>query len=540
MKKYLSLIMVITTIIILTGSCNNESRQDFPEVPDREFIEDVITGNPHENSIRNGNTIQWVRTKLVPWAQETDPDYRHASDSAVEMFKDMKIGIRIHWGVYCLNGSNPSWSLWYKKGQLRSKEDYPESSGLSNEDYVEYMKRYSTFYQDFNPTGFDPEEWAGLFKSAGLKFAVLTSKHHDGFSLFHTETTVNALEKTDSNRGEPGYKKVRNHYSIMETPYKRDIVGMFSDAMRKEDIRVGFYFSNPDWNDYDFRFGQHNIYRDPAYTRESDPEGWNRALMRHRQQLTELCTNYGKIDILSLDHGLPMDAWPELKTTLKMIRDLQPDMMIRRRGIGAYGDHFTPEGKRPVFPGEQHRADELTFHRYPDSKPWSKIGGTGSHPGYDPELKEIDTKRVIHQLIEICSMGGIMQLGFGPGPDGKFHENVLVFFQELGKWLELNGEGIYSTRPCDPLSEEYGDGIYFTRSRDHKKRYVFLTKWPGESLTFRKSGPGTGIHISLAGYEKPLIWEEKEGSFIVQWPDELPAEALEKEVYAWMITIEHP
>jgi len=509
-----------------------------PEVPDIRYIEDIITGNTKESEWCGEHTIQWTRTKLVPWAEVLDPDYHHAPEAAVERFRDMKIGIRIHWGVYCLNGSNPSWSLWYKKGQLQSKDRYPESSGLSNDDYVDYIKRYSTFYQDFNPQGYDPAGWARLFKNAGLRFAVLTAKHHDGFSMFNTATEVNALRRTTDSQEVPRFEKVRHHYSIMETDYKKDIVGAYCTEMRRAGLGVGLYFSNPDWNDFDFRFGQHNIFRDTAYTRESDPQGWTRALTRHRTQLIELCSNYGSIDVLSFDHGLPMDAWPEFKGTLKMIRKLQPEMMIRRRGIGAYGDHFTPEGKRPVFPGDQDRDEEKDFHRYPEGKPWSKIGGTGSHPAYDPDLKKIDTRDVVHQLIEICSMGGIMQLGFGPDPNGSFHPNVLDFFDELGAWLKINGEGIYSTRPVERKISSNVEGVYFTRSKDNKMLNVFVSEWPGEALRLEKIIPVQGSDIILAGYGEALQWEIIEGSVLIHLPGDLPYIDKSPEGTACLIQVE--
>ncbi len=533
--------IIISHILLLLvfSGCRKEDT-NLPEVPDITYKEDVITGNPLEQKLKGENTTQWVRTKMVSWTEEVDPDYHHASEAAMERFRDMKIGIRIHWGVYSLNGSNPSWSLWYKKGQVQNDSvRYPESAGSSNDEYVEYMKHYSTMYQDFNPVDYDPAEWARLFKEAGLKFAVLTSKHHDGFSIFHTDTEVNALKRTFEPDGTVQYEKIRIPYSIENTPYKKDIVKGFCEEMRKAGLGVGVYFSNPDWNDYDFRFGQHNIFRDPGYTRESDPIGWERALRRYRAQLTELASKYGKIDILSLDHGLPMEAWPEMKATIKQVRKLQPEVMIRRRGIGAYGDHFTPEGGRPVFPGDSGREDELTFHRYPVGKPWSKIGGTSGHPGYMPDMKEVNTKKVIHQLIEICSHGGIMQVGFGPDSDGKFHPEVLAFFKELGAWLKVNGKGIYETRSCEGLENDEDTGIYYTRSKDQKTLYAFMTQWPGEQVNLPSFIPKSGSGILLAGHSGSLEWESVNGELRVIFPDEVvdDPDLMAKE--AWMLIIEN-
>lgn len=525
-------------LVLVFSGCENEET-DLPAVPDISYKVDIITGNPQEQLLKGENTTQWVRTKMVSWTDEVDPDYKHASEAAMERFRDMKIGIRIHWGVYSINGSNPSWSLWYQKGQLRDDSmRYPESAGLSNDEYVEYIKRYSTLYQDFNPVGFDPAEWAQIFKDAGLKFAVLTSKHHDGFSMFHADTKVNALKRRLGPDGTVHYEKIRIPYSIENSPYENDIVKGFCDEMRKANLGVGLYFSNPDWNDYDFRFGQHNIYRDPGYTRASDPKGWERALRRYRTQLTELASKYGKIDILSLDHGLPMEAWPEMEATIKQVRELQPDVMIRRRGIGAYGDHFTPEGGRPVFPGEHDREDELAFHRYPVGKPWSKIGGTSGHPGFMPDMKVVDAKKVIHQLIEICSHGGIMQVGFGPGPDGKFHPHVLSFFKELGAWLDVNGNGIYETRPCEGMENDEGRGLYYTRSKDRKTLFAFMTKWPGQELSLPGVNPKSGSKVMLAGYPESLEWKYEDGNLTIMLPTEMTRDSAWSTKEAWMVEID--
>lgn len=532
--RLLRLMVVVVSAAILCLSCDSQinRRQTLGQVPDIVYKEDIQRGSAAEQAMGIDRTLQVFRTKVIPWAQQVDDDYKHASPAAVERFKDMKIGIRIHWGVYCLNGSNPSWSLWYQKGQLKGGESYRESSGLSNDDYVEYIKRYSTFYQDFDPASYDPAQWARLFKRAGLKFAVLTTKHHDGFSLFDTETTVNALRRTDGG----GYEKVRNHYSIMETPYKKDIVGAYCEAMRGAGLATGLYFSNPDWNDYDFRFGQHHLYRDPGYTRESDPAGWMRALMRHRQQLVELCSNYGRIDILSLDHGLPLEAWPELKETIKTVRRLQPDIMIRHRGIGAYGDHFTPEGNRPPLPGVSSDPEKTAHYR--EDRAWCKIGGTDGHPGYSPDQKPINTTKAVHQLIEICALGGIMQVGFGPGPDGRFHPNVVKFFHEFGDWLSVNGEGIYATRPRTDGNWKEGENVYYTHTKDDRYMFAIATTWPGERLILTTIEPKADSRVMMLGFDRPLKWKQNDGKLTITIPRRLQDAENRPCGHAWIFKIE--
>jgi len=250
-----------------------------------EYKTEVQKGNYYEEALRVASDrfhkqLHWVRM-LAPWAEQVDPGYRHASAQAVERFRDFKFGLRIHWGVYSMNGSNPSWSLWRPIGQLGGADPSYPSRGLSNLDYVEYIKRYCTFYQDFNPTGFNADEWADMMKRAGFQFFVFTTKHHDGFSMFHTKTFVNALQRD----GEGSYENVLIHYSLENTRFRRDVLRELVDSARKRDLGIGLYFSNPDWLDYDGRFAEHSLFRDPTYTRQSDPEGWKRFLARHREQL---------------------------------------------------------------------------------------------------------------------------------------------------------------------------------------------------------------------------------------------------------------
>jgi alpha-L-fucosidase len=477
--------------------------------------------------------LHWVRFNEPPWTEHVDSDYSLASSDAVEKWKDLKLGIRIHFGVYSMEGSDCSWALWSQKGQKGKKPKiYPASTGLSNDEYVEWMKRYCTYYQDFNPKLLDATEWARLFKNSGAKFAVFTANHHDGFRLWHTKTKINALRRAGKDEtGKPTYENVWIHYSIEDTPYKKDIVQEYVEAIRKEGLAVGLYYSHPNWMDYAARFSQHNIYRDPDYTRQSDPKGWERAILRHREEIRELCSNYGKIDILSFDHGLPMDCWPELKETLKMIRSLQPDIMMRHRGIGNWGDYFTPEGKGKTF---MDYYDERIYNK----KPWSVIGATGITPNYSPpELQEYPTvQSLIEKFIPVIACGGNYQLGFGPSPQGKFDDGAIKIMKEFGSWLKVNGEAIYATRPR--LCFKEGDNIWFTRSKDYRYIYPICLKWPGEKLILRTVRAVTGSRIYLYGIEKPLLWSQNNEGLTIEIPEELQDPQGRPCEYAWAFKIE--
>ncbi len=557
-----SLLILLGFLLLTFNSLCSQSEEDINFLRPPQNLKDIkieyrrnIKGNFIEEALRRVSpkfTRLYNLRSHAPWAYgDLDPDYKRAPKAAIESFKDLKFGIRIHWGVYSMNGSNPSWSIWPLKGQLDHddlanadyKEEWPKDDlliseranptpayptrGLSNDEYIEYTKKYCTFYQEFNPTGFNAEEWAKIFIRAGFKFAVLTSKHHDGFSMFDTMTKTTALRKINQN-GNTKYEIVWLNYSIMDTPYKKDIVKQFVSAMRENGLAVGLYFSNPDWMDYYARFGACNLFRDSTYTIESDPEGYVRYAQRHREQLRDLTENYGTVDFLSLDHGLSIDLWDEFKTTLKIIRKNQPNIMIRHRGIGDWGDYFSPEGWHP---------DNYYDVRIHNRKPWTVIGSTGLHPGYslpkDQKLEPIDS--LIHKLIVIVSIGGNLQVGFGPGPDGKFDKAVVNYLEKIGDWLKINGEAIYSTRPRFIYKE--GDSIRFTRSKDHSKIYAIALHWPGQKLILKSVNAVPESSINLLGYEKPLSWTQSDNELTIYIPEELQNENNRACKYAYAFRI---
>jgi len=529
MNKNTTIVLLLLLMINFISCGIKESNKK--EIPEISYIGNIQTGNAFEKTVKGKNLAQ-KRGFVTPWTHKVDKDYAHASKKAHKKFDDHKIGIRIHWGVYSLNGSNPSWSLWNKaeKGTLTETKKKIK--------YIDYVKEYCTLYQDFNPVKYKPKEWAKLFKECGMQFAVLTTKHHDGFSMFDTKTTVNALEKTKGADGKLTYKQIRNHYSIMDTPYNKDIIASFCDAMRTEDLGVGLYFSNPDWMDYDFRFDMRNLYRDTTYTLSSNPDGYKRAAMRYRTQLLELSSNYGQLDRLSLDLGIPMDMWSYTKETLKEVRKLQPDMMIRRRGIGAWGDYFTPEGKTPVLPKTDKNFYKKAKHIAVKGMSWSKIGATGNHPGYSPDLKAIDPEPVIESLIEIVSLGGNLQLGFGPSSEGEFHPESIKLLKKLGAWLKVNGEAIYHTRGRDGANYKESKTVAFTKSKKDKTVYALVTKMPEKQLHLKTVKAKKGSKITLLGYHKELKWTQNNKGLFIKIPEELKKPENRPCKYAWSFKIE--
>jgi alpha-L-fucosidase len=374
-----------------------------------------------------------------------------------------------------------------------------------------------------------------MFKRSGIKAFAFTTKHHEGFSMFHTKTrvkqranyldTLNIIEPCDL------------AYSIEETPFRRDIVKELCDAAHKNDIKIDLYFSHPDWYDADFRpYNYHPLTtahyqtfngdygfevgkrRFAALTLEPTEAEKERLLARHREQLRELLTNYGKIDMLCLDQWMGRDIWPAMKETVKMMRELQPDLMMRCRGIGNYGDFYTPEG---FVPGNKENTN----------MPWMTIHTLASSFSYDKKAENYKgAPWIIHNLIDCVAKGGNYMIGIGPDGTGKFHPKAIEQLEETGRWLKVNGEGIYETRLRDVWKE--GD-IYFTRSKDHKQVYAFVEKWPGTELLVPSVTPKKGSKVYLFGYKKPLKWTLTENGVKIILPQDLQKPENRPCEYAW-------
>lgn len=452
---------------------------------------------------------------------EPDADYIHASETAHEAFRDMKFSVRIHWGIY---------SIWQMNEESWGFLDLPDDK----------KQEYNLLYKNFNPVGFDAEEWMGLFVRSGIQGMAFTTKHHEGFSMFDTKTrvkrrvnyldTLQIIEDCDL------------AYSIAETPFKRDIVKELCDAARNNNIRIDLYFSHPDWYDADFRpYNYHPLvtpdakdnpekyghgyvnHRKTILTRERTPEETARLVERHREQLRELLTNYGKIDMICLDQWLGTDIWPQTKETVKMMRLLQPDVMLRGRGIGNYCDYYTPER---FVPSDKENTN----------MPWMTIYPLGESFSYDKEGDNYKgTSWIIHNIIECAAKGGSFMVSIGPDGNGEFHPAAVEQLEETGRWLKVNGTGIYSTRSRDVWEK---NGIYFTRSKDNGRVYSFVEEWPGHELIIPSVQPKKGSRIHMLGYMKPLKWFPSGDGVKIQIPADLQAPENRPCEHAWGFSIE--
>jgi alpha-L-fucosidase len=419
-----------------------------------------------------------------------DPNYRHAPAQAYDDWRDLKYGLRIHWGVYSMLGVEASWP--FKTMSSAKKQEYTE------------------LYRKFNPTEFDAEKWMQLFERCGLRCFAFTTKHHDGFSMFDTKTRI----RRRFNWAAPGGPKIEEcdlAYSIMETPFKRDIVGELCDAAHKHDIKIDLYFSHIDWYDADFRFDEWHPLRDRNYSDKTDPEGFARFARRHREQIREILSDYGQIDMLCLDMSLPDFCWPEIKDTVMMARRLRPNVLMRERGIGVYGDYTTPENWIP-------RSEGLSDKRV--DRPWMVIHTLADIFAYEPRGSKYKSGEwILSNLIDIVAKGGNFMVSIGPDGRGLFHPEAIKRLEYVGDWLRVNGEAIYRTRPWKAWKD--GNDVRFTQSKDGRYVYAICLKWPGERVTFRPVQAKAGSKVVMLGFNEPLSWKQDAQGLTVTIPPAL-------------------
>ena len=339
--------------------------------------------------------------------------FLQATPEDMAWWRDAKFGLFIHWGPVSLMGTEIGWS---RGGERRGRKD--KSTGAIP------VQVYDNLYKEFDPTKFDAKEWAAVAQAAGMKYLVFTSKHHDGFCEFDSKLTT---------------------YTIMHSSFRRDVVGELAKACHDAGLKVGWYYSPPDWHHPDYRTENHDRY-----------------IQYLHGQLRELCTNYGKIDIIWFD-GLGGSAkdWDSVNL-IKMIRELQPGVIINNRA-GLPADHDTPEQR--IGKSQTNRAWEscITICRQWAWKP-------------NDEMKSL--KQCIDTLVQVVGGDGNLLFNVGPMPTGEIEPRQVERLKEMGAWLKKCGESIYGTRggPFEP-------GKWGASTHKDNKVYVHILNWPGETVT---------------------------------------------------------
>ena len=343
-------------------------------------------------------------------------------NNSLEWFKDAGFGMFIHWGLYSILG---------KGEHVMSHQRIPKDE-------------YAKLADQFNPSPTAIKEWVRLAKSTGMKYMVLTTRHHDGFALFDSKV---------------------NEFNSVNSAAKRDFVAEYVEACREEGIKIGLYYSLRSW-----RFGferEDKIFQKKEMAEEA------------HAQVRELMSNYGKIDILWYDGGYIyptiaentteriVEFW-ESKKLNSMVRELQPEILINNRS-GTEEDFSTPEQ-----------------HINPDSeKAWECCMTIGSELGwgymkYDPETKT--TGQLIAALATATAGGGNLLLNIAPDGYGTVPETTKRQLNEIGDWMCVNSQAVYNTEPHDVHSTEYACGNAGFSAISAGKRYLHILRWLGSEI----------------------------------------------------------
>lgn len=354
----------------------------------------------------------------MAWAAEPA-----AAASRMQWFADAKFGVFIHWGIYAVDGTSESWSFF--NGETT---------------HAQYMRQG----KGFTASRYDPQAWADLIKRSGARYAVLTSRHHDGVALWPSRQGLNV---------------------VRDTPAGRDLVGPFVAALRKDGLKVGLYYSLPDWSypDYD-GFTR----KQKRYDIDAEPARWQRYLDYYQGQLQDLATRYNP-DLWWFDGDWEHSAseWQAEKVR-GMLLAHNPDAIINSR-LAGHGDYATPEQGVPIL--------------RPTDPYWELCLTMNMSWGYRPSDNAYKTSgQLIRILADTIAMGGNLLLDIGPRADGTIDERQVRILEDIGRWTGKHAEAIYGSRAGIPRDYFHGPS---TLSRDRKTLYLFLDGRPNEDVVIK-------------------------------------------------------
>jgi alpha-L-fucosidase len=390
-----------------------------------------------------------------------------------EWFIGAGFGLFVHWDHASQQGIEISWPLV-------GRSIIPGSDAV--EDTVS-VEQYQSTAATFNPVAWDAVALARLAKRAGARYVVFTARHHAGYSMFHTE---------------------HSDFGIERSPFGRDITREFVEAIRAEGIRVGIYYSLPDWNHPDYPAFEMSdrpyalehwpSAGDPDYAgtpvaddkhRRSSPEQWARFQDYLRGQLTEILTGYGTIDLLWFDGEWERSEAEWDSAGLRgLIKSLQPDVVINDRLLGQ-GDYKTPEQGFPVTA---------------PTGPWELCMTIGQMWAWRPgDTKSKSTTSLVTTLIEVASRGGNLLLNIGPKGDGSLNESQVETLGEIGGWMDRHAESVVGVTPT------VGVDFYGPSTARPGTLYLHLVMRPIEQVIVRGIPVGrvTGIRLLATGEQLP-------------------------------------
>ncbi len=413
-------------------------------------------------------TIACVATLALIMGSQTPMSAQEDSlrkEKRMAWFAEAKLGIFIHWGIYAVKGVSESWSFY--------------NNYLPHE---EYMKQA----EGFTASKYAPETWAKLIKESGARYTVITTKHHDGVALWDTQAG--------------------NLSVVKSTPAARDVLAPFVKAVRRQGLKVGFYYSLLDWShpDYPNKTKTETRYKD-------DPERWARFVRFNFAQLKELNKKW-KPDLFWFDGDWEQsaEAW-NAKGIVDMLRSSNPNVIINSR-IQGYGDYATPEQGVPVT--------------RPADKYWELCMTMNDSWGYQPTDQNYKTPQMLlRTFVDCLSMGGNLLLGIGPREDGSIPDEQVAILKAFGRWIDKHKEAVYETRAGIPSEHFQG---YTTLNPAGDILYLYIPYRPNGPLEIkglmnkvhRVWVVGNGAILPFKVHNKNY-WNDVPGNLYIDVPEQV-------------------
>jgi alpha-L-fucosidase len=439
----------------------------------------------------------------------------------LEEWQNLKFGLLMHWAPSSQWGIVESWSL------CSEDEDWCKRS---IEDYYEYKRKYEDLKKTFNPTKFNPAKWATAAKEAGMKYVIFTTKHHDGFCMYDSKYTD---------------YKITDKECPFHTNPKSNITKEIFNEFRNNNFWVGTYFSKPDWHsDYFWwkKFAAPD--RNANYDIHKYPDRWKKFVEFTHNQIDELMTDYGKIDILWLDgcwvryysdediknerkisnsniHRI-QNQDIDMSTIAKNSRKKQPGLIVVDRAVpGPLQNYLTPENQVP---------DKTLPY------PWETCMPITPSWSYEPGLEYKPARKLIHLLVDIVAKGGNFLLNIAPTAEGDFEETAYERLKEISDWMKINGDAIYNTHPVKPYKQ---DKFCFTQLASGVTYTIYLAD---ENETSLPSKINLGKEILLKNKKIQLLsgnglidLDKSNSKNEIVFPDKVKSNFTFK--YAWTIKI---
>ena len=371
--------------------------------------------------------LGWALVSLSAQQTTTPRAYNAEREKRLEWFREAKYGMFIHWGLYAIPA-----------GEWKGQRCLGLGEWLMNRCKVP-VTEYEQLTKQFNPTKFNPDEWVQLAQDAGMKYMVITSKHHDGFALF---------------------KSAVSPYNVVDaTPYKKDLLKQLADACAKRGMRLGFYYSqSQDWHEKDGAGNTWDFGPDMAPDGKTELKKYDDYLRgKAEPQVRELLTNYGKVALVWFDTPRNM-AGERGERFTRIVRELQPDTLIDGR-LGNEGD-YRSTGDNVIPPEASSEAWE-TPATVNDTWGFRKDDTNWKSPG-----------QIAFKLVDIVSKGGNYLLNVGPTAEGIIPQASAEILRTVGRWLKINGDAVYGAG-TSPFGGEFGE--YTSKdAKDVRGQKLFL------------------------------------------------------------------